>query len=80
MANLGLESERVFHCATCGTVKSVDANGFENVTVPALVGRVRDCLKQSIAEPRSFSVAAWYFRAACEAAGLEVDAVKQDSP
>lgn len=40
MHNLGLEQERKFWCPRCGLVKSIDANGFETVSVPMLVTRI----------------------------------------
>ena len=41
MQNLGIEDRRVFWCPSCGTVKSIDPGGFESISQPKLVARVK---------------------------------------
>lgn len=43
LANLGLESERVFSCARCGTIckQKLGSSEFQDVYVPGIVESVR---------------------------------------
>lgn len=71
MANLGIEEERKFYCTRCGTVKTEHKDGFEDIQVPMLVGRVRS-VHHKDPHLSAATSAKYLWRDALEAIGIKI--------
>ena len=75
MQNVGLEGRRVFWCPRCGTLKT-EAGDNASFEAPKLVGYIREAEATTVitsVDGRStqYAVPGWYWRAACESAGVK---------
>ena len=79
MANLGMAGcGRTFWCQRCGTLKSEAVGAPDHISVPSLVGHVKEAEAMAVhPQPGGgvtyYAVPGWNWRAAREAVGLPLE-------